>query len=181
MEKKYLDNNGLAHLWLLIKEKINNKVDKVEGKGLSTNDLTDELVTKINNAGDSTFTGDYNDLTNKPDLTVYATTEETNTAITNATKDFLTGTAVDTKIANAVKDITSFDYSVVTSLPTTGVKGTIYLVSNSGTGNNIYDEYIYVSNKFEKIGTTEVNLSGYMKDTDLVAITNSEIDTMLGE
>lgn len=29
---------------------IGNKVDKVDGKGLSTNDLTDELVTKINAA-----------------------------------------------------------------------------------------------------------------------------------
>lgn len=45
---------------------LNNKVDKVNGKGLSTNDLTDELLQKINNAGDSSFSGNYDDLTGKP-------------------------------------------------------------------------------------------------------------------
>ena len=53
-------------------------------------------------------------------------------------------------------------YSVVTSLPSTGAVGTIYLVSNSGSGQNIYDEYIYVNNKFEKIGTTETDLTGFV-------------------
>lgn len=39
-----LDENGLAHLWqrikLLVTNKVSNKVDKVDGKGLSTNDYT---------------------------------------------------------------------------------------------------------------------------------------------
>jgi len=37
-------------------------------KVLSDNNLTDELVTKINNAGDSSFTGAYGDLTGKPSI-----------------------------------------------------------------------------------------------------------------
>lgn len=37
-----------------------------EGYGLSKNDLTDELKAKILAAGDSTFSGDYDDLENKP-------------------------------------------------------------------------------------------------------------------
>ena len=81
-------------------------------------------------------------------------------------------------IDDAIGGITGIDFQVVTSLPTTGVKGTIYLVSNSGSGTNSYDEYIYVSNKWEKIGTTDVDLSGYMLKTDMVAITNAEIDTI---
>ena len=39
---------------------------KQTGKGLSTNDFTDELKAKLERAGESDFSGDYNDLTNKP-------------------------------------------------------------------------------------------------------------------
>ena len=43
-------------------------VAQVEGMGLTHNDLTDELKQKIENAGDSSFTGNYNDLTSLPTL-----------------------------------------------------------------------------------------------------------------
>ena len=67
----------------------------------------------------------------------------------------------------------------MTTLPSTGVKGTIYLVSSGGTSPNVYDEYIWVNNAFEKIGTTAVDLSGYWAKADLVAITNAQIDTIV--
>ena len=35
----------------------------------------------------------------------------------------------------------------------------IYLVPNSGSGNNVKDEYILVNGAFEKIGTTEIDIS----------------------
>ena len=38
---KYLDLDGLQHLWEQLKALFNNKVDKVSGKGLSANDYTD--------------------------------------------------------------------------------------------------------------------------------------------
>lgn len=37
---KYLDMDGLIYFWSQIRTKLNNKVDKVSGKGLSTNDYT---------------------------------------------------------------------------------------------------------------------------------------------
>ena len=54
-EKKYLDQNGLLYFWTKVKGFLDGKVDTVPGMGLSHNDLTDELVEKINNAGDSSF------------------------------------------------------------------------------------------------------------------------------
>ena len=46
----YLDENGLIYLWSKIKSHVTNaianKVDKVSGKGLSTNDYT--TAEKIN-------------------------------------------------------------------------------------------------------------------------------------
>lgn len=64
--------------------------------------------------------------------------------------------------------ITGVSFQIVASyeeLPTTGENGVIYLVPNGKTGNNAYDEYIWVvsdgTGKYEKIGSTEVDLSGY--------------------
>lgn len=97
-------------------------------------------------------------------------------AINNA--GYQTATDVQNAINSALDGITGISYEVITTFPATGEPGVIYLMSNSGTSPNIYDEYIYYNNHFEKIGTTDVDLSGYMLTTDMVAITNSEIDTI---
>ncbi len=47
MSNKYLDQNGLLYLWNKLKEMFGGKVDKVEGKGLSTNDYTTEEKNKL--------------------------------------------------------------------------------------------------------------------------------------
>ena len=74
---------------------------------------------------------------------------------------------VTKEIASAVSGVTQIDYSVVEALPSTGKKGVIYLVANSGSDNNIYDEYIYINSKFEKLGSREMDLSSYAKKTDI--------------
>ena len=75
----------------------------------------------------------------------------------------------DAEIASAIGGITGISFEVVSSLPATGEAGTIYLLSNSGSGQNIYDEYVWLtaSNRWEKIGTTDVDLSGYAQTADL--------------
>lgn len=81
-------------------------------------------------------------------------------------------------VTNAVAGVTQISYQVVTSLPATGETGVIYLIAHShGTGDG-YDEYIWLGSAYEKIGNTDVDLSGYLKTTDMVAITTSEIDTL---
>lgn len=94
--------------------------------------------------------------------------------ITNA----YTKTETDAAISEALSDVTGIDFQIVQSLPVTGEKGVIYLLSNSGTGTNVYDEYIWLTNKYEKIGTTEVDLSNYLNNTD--ELSNAEIDDILG-
>jgi hypothetical protein len=49
----FLDNNGLARLWQHINLLVDNKVDKVSGKGLSTNDYTTKDKNKLANIEDS--------------------------------------------------------------------------------------------------------------------------------
>lgn len=104
-------------------------------------------------------------------------TAPTATAGTNTTQIATTAfvkSAVDTAIAG----VTQFDFEVVTSLPSTGVKGKIYLVAHSHGTGDAYDEYIWTGSAFEKIGNTDIDLSGYMLKTDMVAITTAEIDTL---
>lgn len=59
--------------------------------------------------------------------------------------------------------------AVVATLPSSGIdENTIYMVerTNSET-NNVYDEYLYLNDNWEKIGSTEVDLTDYLKKTDL--------------
>lgn len=43
----------------------------------------------------------------------------------------------------------------------------LYLEENSGSGQNIYDEYLWVNGKYEKLGTREIDLTAYAKKTEL--------------
>ena len=73
---------------------------------------------------------------------------------------------IDTAIANAVGQITGFDFSVVQELPASGVKGVIYLVAHSHGDNDGYDEYIWINNGFEKLGHCDIDLSNYVTFDD---------------
>lgn len=100
--------------------------------------------------------------------------DEVNTLVdTNflATQRFVTD-----NVASAVGKITSFEYKIVDSLPAVpeGKKGTIYLVAHSGSTNqNSYDEYIFLpaegstAARYEKIGTTDIDLTPYAKKTEI--------------
>lgn len=248
---KYLDYDGLVYYHSKVKTALGNKVDKVSGKGLSTNDFTSAYKTKLDGiaanaqvnvieginvngtattltnkianliiptkltdlANDGNYVTDANyvhtdnnfttTLKNKldgiaagaevnvqSDWSVTSTTSDAYiknkpTKVSDFTNDsnFQNATQVQAAINSALEDITGIDFQIVQTLPATGTKGVIYLVPNSGSGSNSYDEYIWITSgstgKFEKIGTTDVDLSGYVQYTDLVAITNSEIDTIV--
>lgn len=98
--------------------------------------------------------------------------------LTNDSK-YQTDTQVTTAINNALAGISGIEFKIVESLPATGNKGTIYLKAHThGTQDN-YDEYVYVNNKWEKIGNTDIDLSNYVTFDDLIAITNTEIDAII--
>lgn len=97
---------------------------------------------------------------------------------TNTTQ-IATTAFVKAAVDAAIGSITGIEFRIVESLPASGEAGVIYLVSHSHGTGDIYDEYIWVNNGFEKIGSTDIDLSGYWAKTDLVAITNAEIDTIV--
>ena len=171
---------------------ISGKVDKVDGKGLSTNDLTNTLKSNY----DAAYT--HSQSTHAPtnaqanvieSIKVNGTAQTVTSKAVNITvptkvsqiandSGYQTNSQVQTLINDAISGITGIEFSVVTSLPATGSKGVIYLISHSHGSGDSYDEYIWVNNTFEKIGNTDIDLSGYWLKSDLVECANSDIDSM---
>lgn len=92
----------------------------------------------------------------------------------NHDERYYTETEIDAKVNNINSQINSligFTATIVNSLPSTGEVGVMYLKLNTSASveGNIYDEYIWVNNKFEKMGSTEttVDLSGYVTQTEM--------------
>lgn len=76
----------------------------------------------------------------------------------------------EAEIQSMIEKASSLKKEVVTSLPTTGKDDVIYLVKDSdGKDNNNYLEYLWLNGKYELIGSTQVDLSGYAQLTDITA------------
>lgn len=137
-------------------DKVTNKVDKVDGKQLSSNDYTNEDKKKVEAIPDNPK---YTDTI--PDLTLYAKKESMPTKISQLENDKTFKT--ESEIQSMIEKASSLKKEVVTSLPTTGKDDVIYLVKDSkGKDNNNYLEYLWLNGKYELIGSTQVDLSGYV-------------------
>ena len=155
----------------LVKTSLDNKVDKVAGKGLSTNDFTTEEKSKLDalpaNAEANVITS-----IQKNGVTLAINNKTVNvevpTALSGFTNDsgFITSavnnlanyyTKTDTYTKTEVNELVAVKVSmtIVQSLPAEGNATTIYLVPKSSTSaGNVYDEYIWVDNSWELIGNT---------------------------
>lgn len=79
-----------------------------------------------------------------------------------------------TEVNGLINAITTLNIQVVSTLPTTNISTTtIYLKGTETTGTNDYEEWIYVNNNWELIGTTAIDLTPY--------ITKEEVDTKIAE
>lgn len=101
-----------------------------------------------------------------------------NNELTNGA-GYATETQVSTMIANAIGGVTSIDFEVVTELPATGVKGKFYLIAHTHGDKDIYDEYLWIGDKFEKVGNTDIDLTGYVKKEEMAALTNDEVKAIV--
>lgn len=174
MADNFLNKTGLQYY--------HNRIKQLFATKTEVNDLEDRIDDIVAEGGEPNVitevqvNGTALPVNNKA---VNVTVPTATSALTNDS-GYQTATEVQSAIDSALEDITGVDFQVVTTLPATGEAGTIYLVSNSGTGQNIYDEYIYTNNAWEKIGSTDVDLTQYWAKTELVAITTAEIDTITG-
>lgn len=97
--------------------------------------------------------------------------------------NYITSGGVKAYVDSAISGVTQFDIVKVSdfaSLPATGTKGVIYLIPHSHGGNDSYDEYIWntalTTPAYEKIGNTDVNLSGYVPTSRTIAGKNLAAD-----
>lgn len=104
------------------------------------------------------------------------------TSLANGSNPYTTTSDAQGLIDDALADITGIEFEIVSSLPATGEKGVIYLVGTASP----YDEYIWVEPSgsaayFEQIGSTSIDLSGYVQASEMHALTNSEIDAIFNQ
>lgn len=202
MAIEYLDKSGLTLLISKIKAALSGKVDVVSGKGLSSNDYTSAEKNKLNGIASGAQANVIESVkVNGTALTpsskavdvsvptkVSQLTNDSgfqNATQVNATivgKGYQTQSQVQSLINSAVGGITSIRYEKVSSLPAAGSNGVIYLVSHSHGTQDIYDEYIWIADSkiFEKIGSTDIDLSAYLKRTELTAISTNDLNTLWG-
>ena len=191
----YLDNAGVTQILTRIKSLLAKKAEitAIPTKvSQLTNDSQYQNATEVNSKIDTKL-GELSVPTTGGETKYICSISQTNGEISAVEKDF--DNSVDNRIMtllnrgsladqsfvmerieNAVGKITSFEYKIVDSLPATseGKKGVIYLVAHSGSTNqNSYDEYIFLpaegstAARYEKIGTTDIDLTPYAKKTDI--------------
>lgn len=92
------------------------------------------------------------------------------------TQNSSTKTWSSSKIASEIADA-GFEVQIVQTLPQSGENHTIYFVPASDTGEaNYYDEFMWVDGAWEKIGSTEIDLSNYYTRDE--AATTAEINAL---
>lgn len=175
-----------------IRQELDGKVDKVAGKGLSTNDFTNEDKSKLNSAlqseTDPTVPSwaktptkpayDYSEIANTPSIPTNTSDLNNNSGfITNSVNNLVnyylkSETYTKTEVGNLIAAIQQFHYEIYasTSDVTSPAGNVLYLIGPTGTGSDKYEEYVYDSTKQEpwvKIGDTSIDLSGYVTTTAL--------------
>ena len=82
----------------------------------------------------------------------------------------------------AIADITGFHAEIVSELPASGQSNILYLVAKStAASGDGYDEYLYINGAWERVGSTDIDLSGYVQAADMHAITNTEISDIINQ
>lgn len=122
----------------LVKNSLDNKVDKVQGKGLSTNDYDNIAKTKVDNLKNVATTGSYNDLTDKP--TIQAEIDIDNTLNANSNNP-VTNSAIVAEFNNKANANHTHSYDELTNKPEISGSGQIV---NIGFGFNAETKEIYL-------------------------------------
>lgn len=199
MAYNIIKDEALTEILKKSKTGLATKVDKLDGYGLSKNDYTDEekkkladtakKVQDLENAGGQTNaietvkvngTALVPDAQKAVDISV-PTTEQIKNQI--EAYEYQTKSQVSSAITRALAAQEAKRYVKVESfaaLPVTGEDGVIYLIPHAHGNSDAYDEYFWNStdNKYEKYGNTDIDLTGYVEDADLVEVDAAKIDTL---
>lgn len=171
-----------------------DKVDKVEGKGLSTNDFTDTLKTKLDNieAGaevnvqsdwdeDDTTADSY--IANKPTLGTAAT--KNSTSVVTQSTDLVESGAVKDVVGWGNKNLLPLNYSDGNSKTQNGVTftkntdGTVTIsIAQSATGNAYYYMYLTLEDFIERGEKYIVN--DFLNNNNITFSCNDKVNNAWG-
>ena len=84
-------------------------------------------------------------------------------------------TYTQAEIKALIEAVKTIDMEIVPAKPEEPKSNVIYLIPNGKTGNNIYDEYVYVNDKWELIGSTDIDLSNYYNKAEIDSKINIEL------
>lgn len=152
---------------------INNKIDNINNTEIpnlkqSINDINNTKLVNLKQLIDDLT----NDLSNHTSDTIIHVTQDDkdlwNAALQNA-KDYA---------KKLFDSVTSFTIEIVDALPTEDIKSmTIYFMRNGRDNeSDYYEEYMYVNDKWEIIGSTFVNLAPYVLKEDFEKYKQAIID-----
>ena len=196
----YLDETGLLYLLVRLKAALDaGWVAKDGSKQLSDENFTTALKTKLEGIQTAATATSWNQVQsssggtkiaeitiNGTTTNVYAPTGQSITidsAMSDSSENAVQNKVIKSYVDQAVGAVVGVEFRKVNSLPASGENGVIYLLPKSGTPptGNIYEEWIWISSDsaYEKIGETSIDLSGYVQSSDLVDISNSDIDQMM--
>lgn len=155
----YLDGDRVAELWTAVKTALAGKADLADLDGYTT---PDAVATAITSA-----------------LANYATNAGVQIAIAAALANYMTESEVNDAIAKAVTEAAHITFEAVDALPETGAPNKIYLVPSGGGSGNEKNEYMWINGAWERLGSMEVDLTGYWSKQELRAMTAAELQAIL--
>lgn len=163
----------------------------------------DNVISSTGGGGGGT--GDYQDLSNKPRINNVILSGNKTTAqlglptktsdltndsgfITSAVNDLInyykrSETYTKAEVNDLLASLSSLNLEVVAVLPDHDISTTtIYLVPKDVPGtDDVYDEYVYISNSWEKIGSTAADLSNYYTKAQADTLLSGKVDKVTGK
>ena len=178
------------------------EIKKADGSGVTTfyrlSDVHDTVET--DDSEGTAIVIDYNAAQNKPSVngvTLVGNKTSEDLGLQPA-GDYITNDEADAKfidedeleaknyvnqaeLQDAIAHIEHFHREIVEALPVTGMDNVLYMVRKGGTGEDIYNEYIWVGlssseNGYEFLGTTATDLTDYYKKSQVDAALATKVD-----
>lgn len=182
------------------------EIEKADGSGVTTfyrlSDVHDTVETD-DSEGTATVI-DYNAAQNKPsvngvtlvgnktseDLGLqpagdYITNDEADAKFIDEDELEAKNYVNETRLQEAIANIDHFHREIVNALPVTGQDNVLYMVRKQGSGEDIFNEYIWVGKTvsetgYEFIGTTATDLTDYYQKDEVDDLLDSKVDKVSG-
>lgn len=140
-----------------------SECDYLERRVKKLETCCDEATTKLNDH-ETRITNNTNKIETKQDRLIAGDSITINgNTISADLSDYYNKAEVEDLLEN----IETLHLIVVDELPENPDEKGIYLVPKDGENPDVYDEYVYVNNQWEKIGDTEIDLSNYVTTDEL--------------